>query len=411
MSSIHSNLSAERSSYRLDDAGSLTTSRATNGIAAADAAYRGQNVQINDTPYSLTDAAEELSMHFGEKVESEKDNDREVDAEDCLALLPEDNINAYLDASKHNDEARRRELIEALLSGRIHDIREKIAQSYPNDPTLQFLVLHAAVRYGQRRSVEAGNAGNAPAPHLIQRLLDVAADLELAHGAHILADLNVISVATGQDVSADDVKRFQREYRDVVLGKGTLSATLKIVLGDEAASADINPKVALTRLMQALGQDLSANRPSIDPIRLHALMQDKFLAETALSVLERCAALPGEPRHPSHTQNDAQKIEQAYPQRALSLMRSVVALSEERWPAVERFEKLTIEQGGAHFRTRIPFLTGFRSIASDLPVQVFASDVRPKVLQVLQEALDALIERSEVEGDVLIEPSQIEGDA
>jgi hypothetical protein len=74
------------------------------------------------------------------------------------------------------------------------------------------------------------------------------------------------------------------------LGTGTLAGTLQHVLddfeGDDAA-------VALTRLTQALGQDLASIRPSTDAVRLNALLQDQFMAETALSVLERCRTLVG----------------------------------------------------------------------------------------------------------------------
>jgi len=272
--------------------------------------FQGMPVAVGSDIFSLIENAEELSVEFADDIEAEmadEDEEEDVRFDEPHSEISDEQINAYFSTSKqHTGEVRRAELVAEFMSGRHHQIRERLRQEHPEDPTAQFLTLQQALHEGERRVAAAtlatgamsvrddqgvmGAAHAVPSPEALTQIRQAMEDIELRHGPRLRADLNTIEIAGAASDTAASVKQFQSTYRDIVLGTGTLAGTLQHVLddfeGDDAG-------VALTRLTQALGQDLASIRPSTDAVRLNALLQDQFMAETALSVLERCRTLVG----------------------------------------------------------------------------------------------------------------------
>ncbi|MGI4982191.1 MAG: TyeA family type III secretion system gatekeeper subunit [Janthinobacterium lividum] len=390
------------------DADAADVFSSASGEPGTVGAYRGAALALLPEAFSLTDAAEEIGLHFTEAVEMLELDEHDARADERLDIS-DDDIDAYFDASKQDDGQLRRELIDALLGGRPPGPQARLSHAHPNDPGSQFLLLQQALRHGERRLAQRTDPQDRQAAlATLDRLRDVAAHLSLAQGPRIRADLNTIAVAGASGDTAADVRRFQTGYQDVVLGKGTLAATLQTLLG---AFGGADPRAALTRLTQALGRDLAAAHPSTDAVRLHALLHDQFHAATALTVLERCGALSGAVERSAMQANVAIATAAAAGAgagttigttlatdgtRPHRLMTAVVALSDERWPAASRFAALASGEGGTLAHTRIGLLTGLRGILRDLPVQVFHdSEHRDQVLGAAQDALDTLIDENE----------------
>ena len=208
-------------------------------------------------------------------------------------------------------------------------------------------------------------------------------DLEMEHGPRIRADANTIAAAGEGARGSADVAQFQATYRDVVLGNPSLAGTLKLALerfgdGDFAAG--------LSRLIQALGQDLAAARPSGDPTRLQNLVQDLYHLGVAATVLDASREL--------HAKIGEQHG--ALSGSPVALMQDLVGISAEKWVSGNRFTALAEKFGATGVEAQIHFLTGIKLLMRDLPVKVFVdADQRQTIFQAAQDALDAAIDRED----------------
>ena len=179
--------------------------------------------------------------------------------------------------------------------------------------------------------------------------------------------LNTIGAAAGYADDARGIADFQRTYQDVVLGESSLAKTLGLAL-ERFGGKDVAR--GLQQLVQALGQDLAAARPSTNPDRLQALMQDLYQLGVAVTVLDGCAEL-------------GQKLasEQGTTLAADRLMQDLVNVSNEKWVSESRFSALASGHGVESVGARIVFLGGVRAVLKDLPVPMFPDlDARQSVL-------------------------------
>src|SRR5690554_8214749 len=99
--------------------------------------------------------------------------------------------------------------------------------------------------------------------------------------------MQAIGGATG---SAEDAQALQAAYSDLILGEVTLGDTLGRMLeqfGEEGFEK------GLAGMLRALGDDLSAARPSTEPTRLQALVGDLYQLEVTQTLLERCHEISG----------------------------------------------------------------------------------------------------------------------
>lgn len=329
----------------------------------------GQTAMKVDGEVSLADSAEELSLHMAEKAEDKHHAERKVGREAPLQLLSAEAIVAFL-AEAHDADAQEKliELARHLLAGQA-DPRQAAAQAF-GDAARQYLGLQYALRQGEREGAPED---------VLDGLREALADLELESGPQIRASLNTIGAAAGYADDARGIADFQRTYQDVVLGESSLAKTLGLAL-ERFGGKDVAR--GLQQLIQALGQDLAAARPSTNPDRLQALMQDLYQLGVAVTVLDGCAEL-GQKLASEHGTTLA----------ADRLMQDLVNVSNEKWVSESRFSALASGHGVESVGARIVFLGGVRAVLKDLPVPMFPDlDARQSVLNAAQLALDAAID-------------------
>ncbi|NMK47577.1 type III secretion system gatekeeper subunit SctW [Achromobacter sp. Bel] len=329
----------------------------------------GQTAVLAPGEVSLADAAEEMSLHMAGKAEDKHHAQRKVRRDSPLQQLGTEAVLAYL-ADAHDTEGQQKldGLAQQLLQGHA-DPRQAAGQAF-GDPTQQYLGLQYALRQGERQGASEAT---------LEGLRDALADMELGSGPQIRAGLNTVNAAGGFASDPRGVAEFQRTYRDVVLGESSLAKTLALAL-ERFGGKEIGR--GLKQLIQALGHDLAAARPSASPDRLQALIQDLYQLGTAATVLDGAADLAVRLRQ-EHGADVA-------PDR---LMQDLVRISQEKWVSESRFTTLASSHGVDTVAGRIAFLGGVRAVLKDLPLPVYTdADARHGVLNAAQHALDAAID-------------------
>jgi type III secretion protein W len=331
-------------------------------------------VQPNDI---LTDAAEEITFAIAEHAETHKLEERDLEEELPLELPPIESILAYLEsAGRDAPEERLKQFVDTLKrnaqQGRAPISPREESRRQFGTVTEQFLALSFAADQLTR---EGG----------YDAVLDeVRTALEDQHddfGRHIRADLNTVNTAAGfgrGDPARIDA--FQTSYRDAVLGHSDLAGMLK---GALERFGDSDYRSTVQHLIRALGDDLAATRgSSVEPARLHAVLQDLYLMEVLATMLDGCQAL-------------AQKMssEHALPAPAAgNLLQDAVAVSGERWNNAGRFGAIADKYAAHAPAPRIAFLSGMKTMVRNMPIKVFADpDARSNVLEAAQGALDAAV--------------------
>lgn len=332
-------------------------------------AQLGHPGAVSQGEFSLAESAEEISFHMAHRIEDKIHSERKVRGERVAADITIESILAHLNSAAESDiQARLDALAETILSGRT-DPRSAIA-SFSENLTHQYLALHYVIQKGRRE--------RAPEP-LLAEIADARAELEELHGPAIRAELNTIDAASAYARDASDIRQFQRTYEDVVLGDATLAKTLSLALSRFGGKRVAD---GLRGLIQALGLDLAAARPSVSKERIHAILKDMYHLEVAVTVLDGCRELGTRLTDSVRASFNAER-----------LMQQVVNLLNDKWISVSSFTALAQDQGVETIPDRVAFLAGVRSVLKDLPLQVFPDDeVRAGVLETAQYALDAAID-------------------
>jgi type III secretion protein W len=331
-----------------------------------------QTVVVSAEVSSLSDSAEELSLHMAEKTEQKHHAERKVKSDRPMELMQASEILESLQNSKDPDaQAKLEALVEELLSG--HGSPRQAATEAFGDVTQQYLGLQYALRKGE----EQGRSAD-----VLEGIRDALADLEVESGPQIRAGLNALTTAAGFAPDARGVQTFLNTYRDIVLGESTLSKTLTLAL-ENFGGKDVAR--GLKQLVTAMGQDLSAARPSTEPARLHALTSDLYQLQVAVTVLEGGNDLAAE--------LNTKHLAKVDPER---LMRDMVGLTGESWVSEARFTTMARQHGADSAEGRVAFLTGTKTMLRELPVAVFTdTDARQAHLNAAQEALDVAIDEEE----------------
>ena len=336
----------------------------------------GEPVTVEDGTSVLTDAAEELSLYAAERLEHKSLDEREVATETPTELMHIQQIVAYLETAKWLDDPQKlARLAKEMQSGRGDP--QQLARRESRDPTQQYMLLQYAAQDGLQ---------NGTPQEIIDGLLDALAELEVQYGPQIRSGLNTLDAASEHAAgNAADMAVFQSTYRDVVLGEATLAQTLGLVLERLSGSEGDQFERGLHGLIKALGQDLASVRPSVEPTRLQALVQDLYHLEVASTVCDGCRELAADL---------GKRYGVSVP--AAPLMKELVAVTGEKWVSANRFSSLAERFGVRDVTARIAFQTAVRGLLRELPVKVFADgDTRQSVLNAAQEALDLAIELEE----------------
>ena len=332
-----------------------------------------QAVLLDGEVSSLGDAAEEISLHMAEKVENKHHAQRKIKSERPMELMRLEEILEMLQQTKDPDaQAKLEELAASLLAGK-GGPRQQAAQAF-GDVSQQYLALQYTLRKGER-----DGAG----PELLESLRDALADLEIESGPQIRAGLNTLDSAGAFASSAQGVRDFQNTYRDIVLGEDSLGKVLNMAL-NRFGGKDVGR--GLQQLIQALGQDLAATRPSVSPQRLQALTGDLYHLQVAVTVLDGCAGLSEDLRAKSQGAPDGER-----------LMRDLVGLTGEKWLNDSRLTTLAQQHGIASPDGQVTFLSGVKSLMGNLPIEVFPdAEARQGVLNAIQGALDMAIDAEDL---------------
>ncbi|MES2771879.1 MAG: type III secretion system gatekeeper subunit SctW [Pseudomonadota bacterium] len=372
----------------------------------------GQVLVLNkDTAFSVTNMAEEISFVRAEKVEQSRSTDERGIAQFEVYIPPMSEIEATLKAMQDEDAARGlKNLAKALvqIAAQRGDVLGEVGARFA-DPSKQYMLLAAAIH-------EAEQDPRARAE--FERLRDAMALLQDRKDAAIRAGFNTIAVAAEFGATAEAADTFRAAYRDAVLGAASLASTFKQLLerfGDQRFESG----VAL--LLKALAADLKAMRPSLEPVRLHAILQDVYQLQAAGTVLIRCRTLC-----------DRLAREFLLILRAIDLTKDLVDMTTDMTPMPWTFAEMARryrvtkkpkkdqekgEQGRQNGKGRqeedepdeeedeplrenklVAFLSGVMGALRAMPVKLFPSeDHRLNTIAAVQESLDKILLEDEPE--------------
>lgn len=351
----------------------LHTRSGTERAPTQTGSFRGETVApLLGKPAGLsTDSMEEISLHFAEKAERSEFDEEKVKVPEWQSVMKAEEIMAYLRAAQSADSAEALVALakRMLLAGQGNP--GQLARQQFQQPTEQYLALQYALQLGQQ---EGAN------PELLEGLRDAIADLEEDHGSEIRARLNTAAAVSGYG-TVQDVQTLQQVYTDTVLGQNSLAQTLQLALQRFGGAGF---KAGLKALINSLGLDLAAARPSTDRVRLQTLVQDLYQLEVIHTVLDAADAL-------GRTLANRHALVPPAPDQ---LVNELVGLTGERWLSASRFTGLAQSHGIGDVTAQISFLTGVKTLLRELPPRVFPDmEARSTVMTALQEALDGLIDQ------------------
>jgi type III secretion protein W len=240
----------------------------------------GQLSPLANSPFSITNAAEELA--FGREQDLTKRSISERDlGEYQPPVVPEiAEIDAFLQAMHDQDAAsklaaRAEELITSAVR---RENPLSILRRWSRESSKQYLTLSHALQTARAEG---------SSQQVLGALSDAVDALVAMEGEAIYADLNTVyeAQAFGNDQASTDL--FRSTYRDAVMGCQHLSETLLLLL--DRFGNDLGKGIAAMR--EALAQDLASIRPSMEPERLHLLMQDLYQLGVMSGVMQHCHLL------------------------------------------------------------------------------------------------------------------------
>jgi type III secretion protein W len=346
--------------------------------------WRGDDVQVKSDPRSaITSAAEELTFAHSERVSKERLGARDVKGADTLRFAEVEKLIEYLNQAGEGDQqAKLEEFSQRLLDGQDQrgkgaGPREQARQQF-GDVAAQYAALVATLA-----KLKKSGASDA----LLAAVEDAIDELEDDFGGTIKAHLNTIQTASEFAAgNAQKLQRFQGAYRDAVMGEGTLLGTLREALkqfGDDEFANGVK------RLIQALGDDLGAQGPSADPIKLKAVLEDLYQLEVLTTVHDGSRTLI----------TRIENLHGSPPAKPGDMMQELVAAAGERWVPASRFAAYADKLATGNVTIAVQLLTGWRGLVAAMPPKVFTDgDARLAVVTAIQDAMNNAIEREESGG-------------
>ncbi len=243
----------------------------------------------------LADAAEEIGLHLSERIERRAHGERRVTAGRSSKRLSIEEIAAYLEKSRLGSDPRVRALQIRDLVQRAQGKGDPLASTrVPGDtPTQRYLLVQEAL--------QTAVAEDAPAA-VIERLEQVLADMEVATGLYVQADLATIDHAAEFADTAQGIASFQGALH-AVLGKPTLVAAFKEAI--DLSDKDGNRlDQAIQHLMDALGTSLYALGSTREKALLQALVTDLYHMKCLNTLFEQAQSVVRDIRR-ALTQNAA----------------------------------------------------------------------------------------------------------
>jgi type III secretion protein W len=260
----------------------LSLNSGTSPTPMQTGAWKGEQLDLMDTSKSvLADAAEEITMSHSDTAESKKLDERKASPERSRDLKKVEEAMLYLE-QMHGDSGKSKleETAERILARKRDgpSPREEARRSF-QDVTEQFLALGYALQKGEKEGVD---------PAILDAIHESIAELEDDFGPQIRAGIAAATGARELGVDTAGAQQFRDTYRDIVLGRSDLAGTFDELL--QRHGLEDFPRV-VPALIKSLGEDLSSVRPSRDPERMQAILQDLYNLEVTVTVLEQSRAL------------------------------------------------------------------------------------------------------------------------
>ncbi len=245
-------------------------------------AWKGESLHVMDTSKSvLQNAAEEITMAGSDKADSKRLQERKAGPPGGLELQKLEEIMKYLE-SMHQEDGKDKleDTAQRILQGRRDgpSPREEARRSF-QDVTEQYAALAFAAHKGAAEGAD---------PARLEAIRDALAEMDDDFGPQIRSGLAAAAGAREFATDATGAAQFRGTYRDVVLGEADLGKTFDALVTNHGLAEF--PRV-VPALIKSLGEDLSAVRPSREPERLQAILQDLYNLEVAVTVLDQARDL------------------------------------------------------------------------------------------------------------------------
>mgnify|MGYP001098143296 CR=1 FL=1 len=346
---------------------------------------RGQEaIEEEDIASLVQDSLEEVGFSVSEQLDT-VDVD-EVVVEDLAANI-EERIKKQTRLKDKIQNARGRlnpqklqQLLKTLMQGgkqSAGDIRTALADAFA-DVTDQFAALQD-VR--EQLGREPGN------DDLKQALKEASDALFDEHGTDIIAGLNIAPIA--DRFAQGDVEQFQalrESYREQLKADPTLAESLSKLrerFGDDKLASQIKFLVA------AAGHDLDALVSSIDKEHLGTVIGDLTRLELISSMRSQAGQIINRVEHRFHPANK---------QSDWDLLQDSVELMGDKWIAANKVQALGDRIMPTNLEGQIYLLREMNALFRNVPTKAYDSlDMRERLLDASQEALDKAIEREEDE--------------
>ena len=239
---------------------------------------------------------------------------------------------------------------------------------------------YAALSYAKDMLEEEGGH------HALRASLDATLEQEIEeHGEEIRAGLNItVTAAKYSETGLGETGELRRFYRDNILEYKGLTGLFEQI---KLRASGKNFKEITAFMMEALGADLAAQGPSVDPARLKQVLDDLYgielLKNNELEMERICSTM-----------------ERIFSRRpALSpeeLAKELFSLKEFHWVSPSKVETVVDKCGFGDIEENIFFLREFLETARSLPSKAYGEgEERNRLLDAIQQALDNAIEREE----------------
>jgi type III secretion protein W len=322
--------------------------------------------------FNLTDAAEELSFAFAEKTESRTVKERSISTHQKPKVPPQQEVEKLFRSMQ--DERAARDLKQ--IAGRLITLlregkspRQFLEERF-SDPLKRYLAIAYAIEEIKQRD---------GTPAEIERLHDLLAETEARDGASIRAGINTMDMAAEFGATAADGDKFRKVYRDAVIGYESFAATLDSVL-TQFGDTQFDNGVRL--LLKGLSVDMNATAPSLDPARLHAILQDLFNLEAVTTVMQRCRQM-------------VDRLDRAGLVKALNpiaLARDLLQITAEPYVTAYHFADLARKYDVRDEDPQVALFSGAMGAIRGMPPKVFRTEeMRLKAIEAAQAALDAIL--------------------
>lgn len=343
--------------------------------------FRGLKVAAQADATSLVaDSAEELTFSAGEKVEK-KLSERKLRLTRSRYITAKDRAEFYV--RQLSDLGGQRKLDQLLDSLRrvgnpaSETIRQILDKAFSD-------VSHRWAALDYTRTILRETGEN---PELLDSVNRLAEEYQETFGPEIRAGLNIgESVTRFSDFGLSGTQELRDSYRNTVLKYEGFHETYFSLVNHYGLE---RLPQAVDFLIEAVGNDLASQGPSIAAPALQLILNDLYQVEVLGNIHRNCRSL---------LERMTIRFDTDIGISAHRLMDLILALKSDNWPKPEQVNAIVTESGIKGIEAQICFTRELKELVADIPFKVYG-DIRKRdqVLDTLQTVQDQLIAREEQE--------------